>query len=211
MSFARSATDGAAYQNLNPGNLVFAGQPGAVQNGAWAKFSTFYTGKQAQLNQLALDLTRFDTISELISDYAPPSSNDTQAYIQDVIQFFAWRNLTIGPTDSISAFIAHCQIPVILVAVNQLWEPDDWHAIQQAISQVAGYMPGYTFSCRYSNDDLSASVTTIDTIISPQTAVISAPGTAEVLKPYQEGQVLNVLIYGGAVMQGKNPAGGCEW
>ena len=51
-----------------------------MQNGAWAKFSTFYTGKQAQLNQLALDLTRFDTISELISDYAPPSSNDTQAY-----------------------------------------------------------------------------------------------------------------------------------
>ena len=198
-------------ENMNPGNLNFASQPNATQNGRWASFPDFYSGKQAQLNQLMLDLTRYDTIASLVSSYAPPTENDTQAYINAIILFFAWRNLRIGPNDSISSFVRNCDKPVILIAVNQLYQPADWHAIQQVISQCASDTPGYTYSCRYSNQDISSGIETINTVISPTTAVISQAMTESVLLPYNEGQVGQVLIYSGAVMLGREPAGGCEW
>lgn len=82
-----------AYQNNNPGNLVYAGQPGASP-GAWgfAKFSSYAAGEAALENQITLDATRgtdvngnpVTNLDQLLTSWAPPSENDTATYIQNV-------------------------------------------------------------------------------------------------------------------------------
>ena len=84
-----------AYQNNNPGNLVYAGQPGASQGaGGFASFSSYTLGYQALLNQINLDATRgtdvngnpTTTVGQLIASWAPSSdpANNTPAYIASV-------------------------------------------------------------------------------------------------------------------------------
>lgn len=82
-----------AYQNNNPGNLVYVGQPGASPGaGGFAKFATYAQGYQALQNQITLDTSRgtdvngnpVTTVSQLITSWAPPSQNDTAAYIASV-------------------------------------------------------------------------------------------------------------------------------
>jgi hypothetical protein len=82
-----------SYQNNNPGNLVFAGQPGATAGpGGFAVFSTYAAGYQAELNQINLDAVRgtdvngnpIDNVADLLSSWAPPSANDTATYISNV-------------------------------------------------------------------------------------------------------------------------------
>jgi len=82
-----------AYTNNNPGNLVYAGQPGATQGaGGFAAFSSYAAGYQALQNQIQLDAARgtdvngnpVTTVGQLITSWAPPSQNDTAAYIASV-------------------------------------------------------------------------------------------------------------------------------
>lgn len=206
---------GKAWPNLNPGNLHNVGQPGAGGNfGDEAKFDSFYDGKQAQLNDLKAKLNGgLNTIAKIITRYAPPHyGNDTAAYIAAVVKFFAARNFPIGADDDIPSYIANSKVPSVLVVINRLFKPLDWAAIQAAIAQCAKFMSGYTFSCRYSDTDLSASVIKIPTVIGPETSVIDGNSTQKVIMPYAQGQTMAVMIYDGAVMQGHpEPAGGCEW
>ena len=67
----------------NPGNLRFADQKDSTGKTA-AGFATFGTpdaGWQALYNQIDLDKTRDFTLEEFTNKYAPPSENDTTAYI----------------------------------------------------------------------------------------------------------------------------------
>lgn len=82
-----------AYSNNNPGNLVYAGQAGATPGlDGFAKFSTYDQGLAALKNQITLDATRGTDINgnptttpaELLTSWAPPSENDTAAYIASV-------------------------------------------------------------------------------------------------------------------------------
>jgi hypothetical protein len=82
-----------AYVNNNPGNLIYAGQPGASPGaGGFASFSDYQAGYTALQNQVQLDAVRgtdvngnpISTLSELISSWAPPSQNDTATYIANV-------------------------------------------------------------------------------------------------------------------------------
>lgn len=82
-----------AYQNNNPGNLVYAGQAGATPGaGGFASFSSYNAGYQAMLNQINLDASRgtdasgnpTTTVSQLLTSWAPPSQNDTASYISNV-------------------------------------------------------------------------------------------------------------------------------
>lgn len=82
-----------AYQNNNPGNLVYVGQAGATPGaGGFAAFSSYQAGYQALENQIQLDATRgtdvngnpVGTVGQLITSWAPPSQNDTAAYISSV-------------------------------------------------------------------------------------------------------------------------------
>lgn len=82
-----------AYRNNNPGNLVYAGQPGASPGvGGFAAFDSLADGQAALQKQITLDATRgtdvngnpTTTLAELITSWAPPSENDTASYIANV-------------------------------------------------------------------------------------------------------------------------------
>lgn len=207
-------TAGAAYPNLNPGNLEFAHQNGAVPNGRFAKFPDFFTGKQAQLNDIFAKLPKHDTIRSVISVYAPPIENNTEAYISSVVAYFNAFGYPIDADSSISQFIAISGKPVILLVINQIWHPIGWTAIQQTIKQLAKYMPNYAFSCRYSNAYLGNAITTIQNANPPGGFYSGVSGDAvrNIIAPYNQGQALNVMIYDGSIMQGHPiPYGGCEF
>lgn len=81
------ASSRLASVNNNPGNLRFAGQPGAVQGeGGFARFPTVEAGVKALENQIKLDASRGLTLAQFINKYAPPSENDTAKYISDVMR-----------------------------------------------------------------------------------------------------------------------------
>lgn len=85
-----------SYRNNNPGNLIYAGQPGASRDAdGFAVFSSYAAGDSALKNQITLDATRgtdaagrsINTLSDLISSWAPSSDprNNTPAYISSVV------------------------------------------------------------------------------------------------------------------------------
>ena len=77
-------------RNNNPGNLNFVHQPGAVlepgPNARFARFPTAEAGLEALRDQLCRYITRdgIDTVAGIISKWAPPTENDTAAYIRGV-------------------------------------------------------------------------------------------------------------------------------
>jgi hypothetical protein len=76
-----------AYVNNNPANLKFAGQQGAVKGEkGFAKFSSPEAGVQALERQIQLDTSRGLTLEQFINKFAPPSENDTNTYIAQVMQ-----------------------------------------------------------------------------------------------------------------------------
>lgn len=86
------------HRNNNPGNLVYAGQSGAVLGeGGFAKFSSWEAGTAAAIKQIGLDLTRgtdvtgrpTTTLAELISSWSPSNASgnsaaSTNSYISTV-------------------------------------------------------------------------------------------------------------------------------
>ena len=87
-----------AERNFNPGNLNFAGQAGATlepgANGRFARFSSEEEGIAALVRQLRLYQQRgIDTLEEIVKKYAPPSENNTQAYIASMAR---WTGLSAG-------------------------------------------------------------------------------------------------------------------
>ncbi|WP_262499904.1 lytic transglycosylase catalytic [Photorhabdus heterorhabditis] len=77
--------DERGLRNNNPGNLNFVGQRGATlesPGGRFARFETAFEGLRALSRQLTLYASRgLTTIRDIITTYAPPSENDTEAYI----------------------------------------------------------------------------------------------------------------------------------
>ncbi len=76
-------------RNNNPGNLNFVGQAGATRetgpDGRFAVFQTAEDGLQALAHQLRLYAQRgINSVRAIISKFAPPSENNTQAYINSV-------------------------------------------------------------------------------------------------------------------------------
>jgi hypothetical protein len=92
-----------AYRNNNPGNLMYVGQPGATQgaNGL-AVFSSYDAGYQALLNQINLDASRGETISQFTAKYAPASAgNDPTSYANTIASAAG-----LSPSDPLSAALA---------------------------------------------------------------------------------------------------------
>lgn len=71
-----------AYQNNNPGNLVYAGQPGATPGaGGFARFASYQDGLNALNDQIQLYAGRGLTIQQMMNIYAPASDgNNPNAY-----------------------------------------------------------------------------------------------------------------------------------
>jgi hypothetical protein len=77
---ALTAAQRKAARN-NPGDLRFAGQSGATNEGGFASFKTLADGIQASNRQLDLFAKRgINTIDKIISKWAPPNENNTPAY-----------------------------------------------------------------------------------------------------------------------------------
>jgi hypothetical protein len=78
-----------AERNNNPGNLEFRGQSGATPEqgeGRFARFDSAEAGVAALTRQLQLYGSRgVDTIEKIITKYAPPSENNTTAYINAIV------------------------------------------------------------------------------------------------------------------------------
>lgn len=86
----------------NPGNLKFAGQPGAVRGpGGFAQFPTMGAGVDAIARQFELYRLRgIDTVQSIVSTYAPASDgNDVPAYIKNIdkeLGVSATQHLNLG-------------------------------------------------------------------------------------------------------------------
>jgi hypothetical protein len=125
MASVESGTSPTALSivNNNPGNLIYAGQPGATQGaGGFAAFPTYAAGLQAEENQINLDLTRgtdaggnpTTTLAQLITSWAPPNApgntpQTTANYISSVA-----ASTGIDPNASLATQLAAgSAIPVI--------------------------------------------------------------------------------------------------
>ena len=97
-----------AYQNNNPGNLRFAGQPGARKGAnGFAAFDTPSEGYAALEDHIRKNGNK--TVEEYISAYAPPNENDTESYIQRATKELGVDRKT--PLNKISATrMAHFQM-----------------------------------------------------------------------------------------------------
>ena len=78
------ASQPRGIRNNNPGNLEFRNQPGAVPEPGSGRFARFRSAEEG-LAQLADQLRRYgsrgiDTVSAIISKYAPSIENDTPGY-----------------------------------------------------------------------------------------------------------------------------------
>jgi len=93
-----------SYRNNNPGNLMYAGQPGATGQDpqGFAIFPDYQTGLTALDNQITLDASRGQTISQFTSIYAPASDgNNPTSYAAQIASAAG-----LSPSDSLSAAIA---------------------------------------------------------------------------------------------------------
>jgi hypothetical protein len=77
-----------AWRGNNPGNIEygpFAIQHGAIgSSGRFAVFPDEATGGSALVSLLKTDRYQYGTLSDAIAAYAPPSENDTSAYVNAV-------------------------------------------------------------------------------------------------------------------------------
>lgn len=92
-----------SVRNLNPGNLRFVGQTGAVKGEAgFAKFQTKEQGLKALRSQLVLDTqTRKMTLEQTMRKYAPENENDTQNYISFLSKVSGVKPTEVPPIESI--------------------------------------------------------------------------------------------------------------
>jgi len=88
------------FRNNNPGNLIYLkafdwqGQIGSDPEG-FAIFDTMENGVRAMVKDLRTGFGRqTNTVREIVSEYAPPSENPTNAYIAHVS-----RALNVAPDD----------------------------------------------------------------------------------------------------------------
>lgn len=85
----------------NPGDLRYAGQAGATNEGGFASFKTLAEGIAASNKQLNLYASRgINTIDKIISSWAPPNENNTAAY-KAYVSKFVGKGLTeeLTPAD----------------------------------------------------------------------------------------------------------------
>lgn len=102
-------------RNNNPGNLIYdpsvpwEGQTGPDSAG-YAVFSSPMYGIRAMGHQLMDYYSRgLVTVEQIISTWAPPTTNDTQAYVADVCQ-----RMGVGPAEPLNL---PAQLPQLAAAI----------------------------------------------------------------------------------------------
>lgn len=107
-----------AWRNNNPGNLeygTFAKSMGAVgSDGRFAIFPNKETGDRAREGLLFGSKYGNLSIAQAISKYAPPNENDTQAYLQSVL------NATMASADTPMSALNSSQRQALLSAMERM-------------------------------------------------------------------------------------------
>lgn len=76
-----------ADRQKNPGNLRFVGQKNATQGDKrFAKFKTHQDGWNALRRQIQIDAGRGLTLRQFVYKYAPPSENNSKAYLNTLVR-----------------------------------------------------------------------------------------------------------------------------
>ncbi|MBF4491040.1 hypothetical protein IR010_00695 [Flavobacterium sp. MR2016-29] len=124
-SFLNKSSEVRGLRNNNPGNLI-------KTNIAWQgkiphsdntdknfeQFTNVYYGLRAMLKDVINDINKGkNTVSLLITEYAPPSENDTKAYINSVA-----KTLGVSPTERLteinSAFLLKLSRAILKVELG---------------------------------------------------------------------------------------------
>jgi hypothetical protein len=72
-----------AYQNNNPGNLIYVGQSGATPGaGGFAKFDTVADGQQALYNQIQTQINSGQNLTQFFNQYAPGGTSNAAGGVQ---------------------------------------------------------------------------------------------------------------------------------
>jgi hypothetical protein len=112
-----------AYQNNNPGNLIYVGQAGATAGaGGFAKFATYADGLAALNNQIQLYAARGMTIDQMMNVYAPSTDgNNPTSYAAQIA-----AALGVSPSTSLLDLSGISTGPAELPALPDLasWLPD---------------------------------------------------------------------------------------
>ena len=107
-----------AWRNNNPGNLeygTFAKSMGAIgSDGRFAIFPNKETGDRAREGLLFGSKYGNLSIAQAISKYAPPNENDTQAYLQSVL------NATMASADTPMSTLNPSQRQALLAAMERM-------------------------------------------------------------------------------------------
>lgn len=180
-----------SVKNNNPGNLKFAGQPGAtVGVNNFAVFPDFYSGKQAHINDLRAkcearnwNLSLLDLFQEYLGTDANPT--DVGSYALTAAGFFNFLNWEATPT-SVFSFILQQEKPTLLVVLNNISVPTDWHNAQKVLWKLAIYIPDFGITTRDDNTSLNGGFDTDGVLVQK---------TQSVLQRYCEGQQFNTLLW----------------
>ena len=99
-----------ARRNNNPGNLAFAGQPGAEPGDkGFARFQSAEDGYRALLRQVKKDQGRGLPLAAWVEKYAPRHENNTDLYIEQMARHMGVDPaVTIDtlPADELAMFVA---------------------------------------------------------------------------------------------------------
>lgn len=197
--------------NHNPGNIKFVGQVGmSADANNFCIAPTPLDGKLLQIHDLTLKLTKDNTIRQIVSSYAPPSENNTEAYIAAVVSFFKKRNVQVTDTMPISD-ILNLPLQMVLVAIDQLMTPEQWASTQVSLQTVASYMPEWSFTTRYverpiTDADFYGNPSPMGTLYALNESV-----TKPILASLNEGQKLNALYFYYINNTAKSFAGGVQY
>ena len=184
-----------SFLNKNPGNIKYVGQAGVTADADnFCVAPDFLTGKALQIHDLTLKLTKYNTIRDIISVYAPPSENNTEAYITSVVTWFHKRNIPVTDTMPITEIVA-LPLDVVSIALDNLFEPADWASAQGSIDLAAAQMPDFAFTTRYVNRPVLATEFTANPSPMGNLYAVNKDVTQSILLPLDDGQRMSVLFY----------------
>lgn len=198
----------ASTINKNQGNIKYVGQVGMQPSAnGFCVAPTELDGKLLQIHDLGLKFDNHPTIRNLVSVYAPPSDNDTEAYIAAVVKFFNMRNVPATDTMTFQEMMA-LPIEIILIAIDDIWTPADWASVQTSIVMCAANMRKFAFSTRYVSrpigvSDFYANASPIGNLYAVKEEVVRP-----LLAKVNEGQKMSLLFYL-TIKEGE--AGGVEY
>lgn len=101
--------------NNNIGNLVYKGQPDAVESGRFAKFSSALEGAEALARDISQKVKTNPslTLADFIATHAPPNENNTKRYLSFVAQ-----RIGAQPTDLMKN-VTSSKLPDLLIAIGE--------------------------------------------------------------------------------------------